>query len=335
MNRFIKKIQNFAFHYQLWQKGAKIIIGVSGGADSVCLLDILVKLAPKYDFHLSVAHINYGLRGQDSDKDEKFVKNLAEKYGLTFNLLKFPRHSLRQKFKSKGENLENALRQIRYDFFEKVRREKKFDLIAVAHNQNDQSETALMRILRGAGLQGLAAMRPRTEKIIRPLLNTSRRKILEYLKTNHLTYRVDLSNKDTKFLRNRIRHRLIPYLEKNYNPVLQKKLAEISLAIADDYAFLAAEAEKKAKNILSEFFPGEKATFNVIKFRQLPTAIKRQIIRNLLFKIKTNLTEIETAHIEEILKIAASEKNKIQKTQFHGLKIERRGDKISIVKVDF
>ncbi len=356
MDKLIKKIQNFAGQYNLWKENSKIIVGVSGGPDSVCLLDILVKLAPKYNFKLHIAHVNYHLRGKDSDGDEKFVRKLAGKYGLKIDVLDIGtsllNSTLGEERKSentsssflKGGNLENKLREIRYDFFEKIKRRKKYNSVAVGHNQDDQAETVLMRVLRGAGLQGLKAMRPKDaplqrggEKffLIRPLLNTSRKEILEYLKKNKLKYQTDITNKDTKIFRNKIRHKLIPYLEKNYNSNIKKNLADTASIIADDYDFLSAHTERILKQMNAHVNKKSKITFSAERFLKLHPAIQRQYLRQIICKIKLDLIDIEYSHIEEIIKTIKSSKNKIQELKFKGLKLRKKGDKVIIITNSF
>src|SRR3990172_7244828 len=187
----IKKIQENIFHYELFGRGAKIIIGVSGGPDSVCLLDALYKLKNKYDLRLIVAHVNYGLRGKDSDRDEQFVKNLAKKYILPIEIL---RSRTIKSLKNRTAISENKLRDIRYEFFEKARGKCRANRIAVAHNLNDQAETILMRILRGTGLRGLGAIKFKSNNIIRPLLNIPRKEIIAYLRKNKIPFRLDKTN---------------------------------------------------------------------------------------------------------------------------------------------
>ena len=179
-----------------------------------------------------MAHVNYRLRGRDADRDEELVRERAREYRQAVSVCR-PRTA-------KKGNLEENLRERRYDYFEKLRQEKKFDLIAVAHNQDDQAETLLLRLLRGAGFQGLAAMRPRQERVIRPLLATSRAEIMHYCKARALPFREDATNRDPRFLRNRVRHRLLPYLEKNFEPRIKKILAETAALLARDYALLTS-----------------------------------------------------------------------------------------------
>ena len=322
MDKLIKKIQTFSHQFNLWQEGDKIVVGVSGGPDSVCLLDILVRLAKKRKFELLVVHVNYGLRTADSDKDEIFVRKLAEKYGLNLEVLN-------AKKESQKNHTENFLRDIRYDFFEKIRKENKFNLIAVAHNQDDQAETILMRLIRGSGLLGLSSIRPRNNRIVRPLLNTSRQEIIAYLKENKLKYRIDKTNLKDKFLRNKIRNKLIPLMEEKYNPILKETLANSAGSIADDYDFIYQSAQRVFKKI--DFNKDKNAYFfESKKFLKNHRALQKQILRMIIFGLRDNLLNIENAHLEEILKIIKSDKNKSQIMLFKKLKIAKKGDIIYI-----
>jgi tRNA(Ile)-lysidine synthase len=315
MKNFIKKFREDSFRQELWNKESKIVVAVSGGPDSVCLLDALNQLKKKYALELIVAHINYNLRGKDSVADEEFVRKLAEKYGLEAVVL-------RPKIKSQ-KNLENNLRDIRYAFFEKVRKENGYDYIAVGHNLDDQAETFLQRLIRGAGMAGLRGMQFKNGKIIRPLLGFSRQEILEYLKQRQLKYRIDKTNQEDIFLRNRIRHQLIPYLEKNFNPKFKETVFQTAISLGEDYAWIEREAE--------EFFQ-KNPDLSVKKILLLPQALQKRIILKFLQKVSGSLKDIESAHLEEILKIFKSLKNKNQVVRFQGLKIERKGDKVTIVK---
>ena len=320
MSNLVKKIQNFAFQHELWKTGDKIIVGLSGGPDSTCLLDILAKLAPKVDLKLHIAHVNYGLRGIDSEKDELFVRKLAQKYNLPLTV-----HVVKNKIHS--GNLENELRKIRYDFFENLRKELGFKLIAIAHSNNDQVETVLMRILRGSGLQGLKAMRPKTDSVIRPLLETDRSEILAYLKQNALKYRTDKSNKDISLMRNKIRLKLIPYLEKNYNPSLKQTLGQFADHVANDYDYLSVQTKK------TSIFVTKKGNFIEFSAKELLTkhpALINGILRETIVRIKSDLLEIESSHLKEIVKMLKSNKSKPQNVLIKGLVISKKGDKVTM-----
>ncbi|HBO16660.1 MAG: tRNA(Ile)-lysidine synthase [Candidatus Moranbacteria bacterium GW2011_GWE2_35_2-] len=322
----IKNIQNFAFQKHLWKKGDKIIIAVSGGPDSVCLLDMLAFLAPKYNLKLYIAHINYGLREKDSDGDEKYVRQLAKKYSLPISVLNAKKIS---KLK-KGENLENKLRQIRYAFFEKILKKENFNLIAVGHNQDDLAETVLMRVLRGSGLQGLSAISAKKNNLIRPLLNTSRKEIETYLKEKKIYYRTDKTNADIAFFRNKIRHRLIPYLEKNFKISIKQNLATLAETVSDDFEYIQNSARKANKQMIDENF--NKISLEITHFLSLPHSLQRQSLREVISSL-SGLNNVELVNIEEIFKIIHSKKNKNQQTTFGGLKIQRKGDKLTLIKI--
>ncbi len=322
MKNLIKKAQTFSKRFGLLPKGSKIVAGVSGGPDSVCLLSVLNELKEKYNLEIMVAHFNYGLRGKDSDNDEKFTRELAKKLGLKI-IVKRGR-----KFGADDSNLENKLRNARYKFFEEVRKNNKFDLIAVGHQRDDQAETLLMRILRGAGLQGLSGMRPKTGKIIRPLLEVNRKDILKYLDENDLDYRIDKTNRETDFFRNKIRLKLLPYLEKEYNPSIRNLLAKMAGNFADDYDFINRKAREAMKE--SCLLENDNVRIDVKKIKEMHPALQKQVLRQAILQIKDNLKNVESSHIEEILKIAKSDKGKKQRTEFKGLKVMRKGDIIQI-----
>jgi tRNA(Ile)-lysidine synthase len=312
MKNLVKKIQNTAFQNSLWQKNSKIILGVSGGPDSTCLLDIFTKLASKYDLKLIIAHVNYGLRDADSKKDEEFVRKLAKKYVIKAVFLKPDLGN---------EVSENTLRDIRYAFFERIRKRNNFDLIAVAHNLEDQVETFLMRLIRGSGLAGLSAMRYRNRKIIRPLLETTRAEILEYLKKNKLAYRTDKTNKTDLFFRNKVRNRLIPFLEKNFNPKIKKTIFDATASIAEDHSLVQELADKKY---------GSEGILSARNFLKLHPALQRRVLLKLISEKKPKSKDIESAHIKEVLKAIKSTKDKNQIVIFKGLKMTKKGDKVVI-----
>ena len=331
MKNLVKKFQNTSHQQDLWQKGSKIVLGISGGPDSVCLLDIFAKIQRNYALELIIAHVNYGLRGRDSERDEKFVRDLAEKYNLEIEILKFNNSkvehlsSLKESSRFNLKNVsENYLRDLRYDFFEKIRQQYKFDLIAVAHNSDDQVETFLMRMLRGSGLQGLSGMKYKSGKIIRPLLSTTRQEILEYLNKTDATYRTDGTNAENLFLRNKIRNKLLPFLEKNFNPKIRQTLFSATTSIAEDSSFIN-DAVEKLVNMQSQL--------SAKKILGLHPALQRRLLLRHIEQQKFNLKDIGAAHIEEILKALKSTKGKNQIVVFKGLKMMRKGDKVTISKL--
>lgn len=317
MNNLVKKVKENVNRYKLLEKASDVIVGVSGGPDSVCLLDVLHEISSTQDFEIHIAHVNYQLRGRESLMDEKFVRGLAKKYNVRL-------HVKRVKIKEKL-NLEEKARFIRYDLFKKVRSQLKSSVVAVGHNLNDQAETVLMRLIRGSGLEGLQAMSFKRDYIIRPLLNISRHEILEYIRINKLKYRIDRSNLSDTFYRNRVRRKLIPYLEKNFNKNIRRTLFNFSQTAADDYDCLARGGESGLKQASLE-----NGIISISRLLKLHPAVRRQVIRRAIIREKSDLRDVEFAHIEEILKIVQSVKNKPQSFVSKRLKVKRKGDKLTV-----
>ena len=321
MSAFLKNIQNTAQWFGLWNRGDRILVAVSGGPDSLCLLDCLVALMKKCGWELHIAHVNYRLRAEESDADETLVRERAGFYRVPITVL-------RPNVPIKKNNLEARLRTIRYDFFETLRVRLGFDTIAVAHTEDDQAETVLLRLLRGSGLRGLGAMRPRDGAIIRPFLRTSKASVVRYLKENRLPFRIDRSNADPKFTRNRIRHELLPLLEM-FNPHIRATLAQSALSLADDADVLAKSFRQS--NLFTE--NEEKTGFSlyVPAFRMLHVASQRAILRNFVEEIGIYELPPSFSVIEEMRKFLVGTKSKVSEKSFRGLKFTRRGARVSVL----
>lgn len=218
----------------LCSPGDRLIVGVSGGADSVALLDLLVSL-PEFPLQLVVAHLNHQLRGAEADADEAFVRELSNRYGLPCEVA---RRDIRQLAHQTGRSLEDAGREARYAFFEELRQRRQAAAVAVAHHADDQAETVLLRLLRGAGMTGLAAMAPSNRhNIIRPLLEITRQELRNHLASRQISFREDASNADHSYLRNRVRLELLPLLD-DYCPGISGRLAATAGLIREDEALL-------------------------------------------------------------------------------------------------
>lgn len=317
--RILRQVQENASAETLWSRDDKLLVAVSGGPDSLCLLDIMATLAPKYRWELSVVHVNYGLRGRSADLDEQLVRERAEHYYL-------PCSVLRPKRLPQG-NLEETLRNLRYAFFERRRLRDGFRSIAVAHTRDDQAETFLLRLLRGAGLDGLSSMSPRTGAVIRPLLQTSREDVLLYLAARGLAFRRDRTNTDKRFLRNRIRHELIPLLERDYQKNVRSLLAETARLISEETAILKH---------LPPAFPLQAApdgfTFSRQAFLAAPEALARRELRELLARFLGHQLPTK-ALMCELIKTLKSPKSKPQTVSFRKLKLVTKGDRITLFRL--
>jgi tRNA(Ile)-lysidine synthase len=224
--------------------GERVGVGVSGGADSVALLLLLVELREKLGIVLSVAHLNHKLRGAASDADEKFVAKLAAKHGLTLYS-----ESLNVAAKAGREkaNLEDAARRARYEFFARLVAEEKVECVAVAHTADDQAETVLAHILRGTGLAGLGGIHPRTESVVRPLLGMRRAEVRAYLRSKKQSWREDATNQDTSRMRARMRKKLLPLLEREFQSGAVEHLASLAEFAREDEEFLECLAQERCE----------------------------------------------------------------------------------------
>lgn len=235
---------NFITHQCGVNPNDSILVGVSGGIDSVSLLDLLVR----YGFNPVIAHCNFSLRGQESDGDEEFVTELSHKYNIPFEKIRF---NTTEYARERQISIEMAARDLRYEWFRKVAIRRQCQWIAVAHHRDDNIETFFLNLIRGAGINGLSGMKPVSGSLIRPLLFASREAIVSYAKQNSLKYRNDSSNDDTVFLRNKIRHEILPSLEK-INPSLRSHLVQTIQNLGDVNEILQERVEFFIHSVVKE-----------------------------------------------------------------------------------
>jgi tRNA(Ile)-lysidine synthase len=296
--------------------GQRIGVAVSGGADSVALLLLLLELREKLGVVLSVAHFNHQLRGRASDADEKFVAALAARHHLAFFVA---REDVPAKAKRERANLEEAARRARYAFFERLVSGGSFDKIAVAHTADDQAETVLAHIFRGTGLAGLGGIHPETGSVFRPLLRLRRADLRAYLRSRRQTWREDASNRDTKRTRARIRLKLMPVLEKKFQPAVVDHLCQLADLAREDDAwldssaqlrlFLNAREDKNAwrvslKDLIRPPAQPEPRSLDDLWSRQAPDAISKRMIRLLVKKVKPRSGQLSSIHVDSVLRLA-------------------------------
>ena len=304
--------------------GDRVAVGLSGGADSVALLSLLLELRDELGIVLSVAHLNHKLRGKASDGDERFVAKLAAKHQLEFHC-----ESVQVAARARREkaNLEDAARRSRYEFFARLAEEGKVDCVAVAHTADDQAETVLAHIFRGTGLAGLGGIHPRTECVVRPLLGVRRAELRAYLRAKKQKWREDATNKDTVRMRVRIRKKLLPLLEREFQSGVVEHLASLAELAREDEAFLellsrqrcAALAKKKAgktgiglAHLLRPMgngdFNTESAEKKGEKNRDEGTAgfeaLTKRMLRRLIEDKKSGAGQITGRHIAAVLHLA-------------------------------
>ena len=284
-------VLNAISKYRLIEKGDRIVIGVSGGPDSVALLYVLNALRQEFDLGLHVAHLDHKLR-KDSIKDRLFVEMLCRRLKLSITVEQA--HVARMA--KKGGSLEEIARNARLRFFFKVAKKYRAKKIALAHTFDDQAETVLMRVLRGSGLYGLAGILPKRKmgdfEIIRPLLETRRRAINAYLLRIKITPRIDTTNASDIYFRNKVRNRLIPLLEKEYNPNIKNVLSAMAQTAGYDYDYLASVALRLMGRM------GQKMRLD--RLLKLHPALRRLLMRLHIARVSGNTRRITFQHIVEI-----------------------------------
>jgi len=199
----LKECQQYIDEFALFSQADRILLGVSGGVDSVVMLDLLYQSG----YRLGIAHCNFQLRGRESEEDHRFVARLAQTYDLPFYEKRFP---TKEYAKENGLSIQMAARELRFDWFEQLRNQKGYQVTGIAHNKNDSIETALINLTRGTGLKGITGIQPKSGNVVRPVLFATREEIVRYSSEQGLAYREDSSNKTVKYSRNRIRHTIIP-----------------------------------------------------------------------------------------------------------------------------
>ncbi len=303
----------------------RVAVAVSGGPDSVCLLHVLAECAPRLGVVLSVAHFNHKLRGAASDDDEGFVSKIANRMGLPMYRAEADPFSL-------TGNLEQAARDGRRAFFARLRQEDAVDLIALGHTRDDQAETVLFRILRGSGLAGLAGVLPVTaEGLIRPLINVTRFDVESYMRERGLEARVDSTNAELRFARNRIRQELLPQLEQEWNPNVSEALSQLADLAYDEERWWNAAIERRAAKYLVERADG--IEFQTHQLAALPRALARRLIRRAITGIKGDVRGTEFEHVERVLELVELRAGEGQVT-LPGLRVTRSFDWIRMEPLD-
>jgi len=281
-------------------RGETLVVGLSGGADSVALTHVLASLQRRRGFRLVAAHLDHGLRPGSPD-DAAFCHAFCELLGVPFHGGSAP---VRARASREKGGLEQAARRERYSFLRRVKQDEGAAAIAVAHTQDDQAETLLLRLLRGAGASGLAGMRPRSADLVRPLLGVPRPRVLEHLRARGIAWREDPSNADPAHLRNRVRHELLPYLEQRFNPRIREALARTAALLADEASLIGTQAEELVAKIGSR--DGEALVLDRLRLAEAPLAVARAAVR-LALQRTGGLSGIDRGHVERILRVAHAE----------------------------
>ncbi len=306
----------------------KVLVGVSGGPDSVTLLKILLSFRQKYNLSIYIAHLNHMLRGKESDEDANFVKDLAQKLDLPCEVKSC---NLTEIARKKQLNLEEAAREYRYMFYLKTAQKFGANKIALGHNADDQVETVLMRFLRGSGLEGLMGIPSVRDKIIRPLIECTREEIEKYCQEHKIEYRIDSTNKETIYFRNKIRLDLLPLLSQDYN----KNIKDIILHLQSIISEVSAYLQQKTELLFREIVKVEgraRIIVDLKKFNPVDSVLKRRIIRKSIEVVKGNLYSISFTHNDEILKLTKSKSGEKEISLSGNLRVKKSYDQLIIYK---
>lgn len=292
----------FITRYNMFQTSARVAVAVSGGADSVCLLHVLMALAPRWNLRLSVLHLNHKLRGEESDRDETFVRELAARLGLPAEVKAWTAAADGER---RSQNLEEAAREARLSFFTGVIAGGEAERVAVGHTRSDQAETVLFRFLRGAGTAGLAGVRPVTSTgVVRPLLAIGREEVEAFLRERGIPWREDATNRSPQFARNRIRYDLLPRIAREWNPAIAETLANMADLAGTEEAYWEAELDRLAPGRLVE--KDGAVLIPVAALRDLPLAATRRLVRRAMERVRSDLRGVDFGHISSVLDMAAA-----------------------------
>ena len=291
----LEKVKQYIEKYQMLTNKDCVIVGVSGGADSVCLLRLLMRLRNEIGFDIVAVHVNHGLRGEEADKDEKFVELICMEHDIPFENYFADVASIARERKM---STEEAGREIRREFFEQACAKYHGTKIALAHHKNDNAETFLFRLARGTGIKGLGGMAPMSGKYIRPLLCVERQEIEDYLTKQQIFYCQDATNESDEYARNRVRNHLIPFMEKELNERTVHHISETMEHIRQVQIYM----EEQVKSYMKEcVFQTEKG-YHILqsKFQSMPDVLRPILLKKVLVDVCRKEKDLERVHLCQI-----------------------------------
>ena len=323
-----EKVLSTIEKYNLIQAKDRIVLGVSGGPDSLFMLDILNKLKEKLEFEIAVAHVNHMIR-KEAREEEEFVKQFCEKINVEF----YSKRIEVEKYANNNKiGLEEAGRKIRYEFFDEVLNKTNSNKIAIAHNKNDKVETILMNLLRGSGITGLQGIQPiKDNKIIRPIIEIESQEIEKYCEENKLEPKIDISNFDNAYTRNKIRNVVIPYIKQEFNPNFIETITRLAEVITEENKFLKNITEESYREILIEE-KQDQIVLDLKKFNNQENVLKNRLILYTVTQLKGSTQGIEKIHIQDIIKLCSNNVGNKFLTPNKTLKVLVKDKKIFFIK---
>jgi len=293
----IQSVEKTILEFSMLQQRDKVLVAVSGGPDSVALVHVLLAIQKTFDLQLGVAHLDHGYRPSAAAEDARFVSALCQKLGLPSHVTKTDIQDLHQR---QGGSLEALGRKARYDFFSRIAQKFGYNKIALGHHADDNAELVLMNLFRGSGPLGLSGMPPvRNNRYIRPLIEQTREGIMAFLQQNQIAFVLDVTNSDLRFLRNRIRHELMPDLIHNYNPNLVDTLNRTAAIIRSEENWLNQHSDPLFNTLAEKETASVRVSIS--KLLENHTVMQRRVIRTAIEHVKGNLKGITLQHIDAVL----------------------------------
>ena len=326
-----RQVRRTIERYDMLRPGDRVLVAVSGGSDSTALLSVLHRLAPELKLDLHVAHLDHGWRGREAARDAEFVRRMAVRLGLPVTVGHLGSR-LWEERPGRQSSREARARDVRQRFLIETAREIGAHKVALGHTRNDQAESFLLRLLRGSGARGLAGTYPVVDGfIIRPLIDVGRADLVAYLREKHLSYRVDATNRDLSLTRNRVRRKLLPLLEREFNPAIVETLAHTAELLRDEDGFLGGLAEAKYREIVSR--RGDGVVLRARTLQELPVPVRRRILRLALSEARGDLRRIALQHVEQSLSLLDRPRRRGHVSLPNGTAVDLQGDQVRIARM--
>ena len=302
------KVLKYIKENNMIQTGEHIIIGVSGGADSMCLLNVLMELKDELMIKLTVVHVHHGIRGREADEDMEYVEKFCGRNHIEFFGYRYDIPAIASE---KGKSTEEAGREARYYTFNMVKDDVNADKIAVAHNAGDNIETIMLNICRGTGISGMAGIQPYRGNIIRPVMCLDREEIEAYLQEKNIKYRIDSTNLENDYTRNKIRNIVIPYLKENINDRADKHIEALGRLIRETDDYMEKQGELALSQVTVNYDRDKQEySINVYRLKTYHVAVMRTVIRKAMENVSGKLKDITMKHVDMVMETAFSETGK-------------------------
>ncbi len=300
-----KKIKNFIVEQKMFDGVKNVVAGVSGGPDSMCMLHVLCRLQKIYEFNLVVVHIHHGIRGKDADEDMLYVEKYCKEREISFRAYRYDVPRMAKEARLSGEEMG---RKLRYDTFAKICDELEAGVIAVAHHSDDVSETFLMNLFRGTGVKGLSGIRPIRGNVIRPLLSLSRTDVMDYLQEYNIAYRVDASNLEDEYTRNKIRNQVLAYAREEINDRVSEHICQAAAQLNEISEYLDRQAATAFERVVLKEAGNCEIDIDVLM--ELDIVLRKMVVRKTLECLAGRLKDISAKHVMLVLELANGETGK-------------------------